>query len=76
MDLFSRGEAIYLIDTSALIHLDFTFKKELPVFTAIWEEIEDLIGTHRQHSDQNRTFSVELGAFGGARGSRGPIPGV
>lgn len=43
MDLFSEGNTVYVIDTSALMRLDFTFKRENPVFTAIWEEIEDLI---------------------------------
>lgn len=41
---FNQGEIIYLIDTSALIILESTFKYDNPVFTAIWEEIEDLIG--------------------------------
>lgn len=43
MDLFSEGKTVYVIDTSGLLRLDFTFKRENPVFTAIWEEIEDLI---------------------------------
>lgn len=43
MDLFSEVNTVYLIDTSGLINLDFTFNRENPVFTAIWEEIEDLI---------------------------------
>ncbi|WP_081610511.1 DUF4411 family protein [Mariniradius saccharolyticus] len=43
MDLFSEGNTVYVIDTSALMRLDLTFKRENPVFTAIWEEIEDLI---------------------------------
>ncbi len=43
MDLFNSDKRVYVIDTNALIHLDFTFKREIPVFTAIWEEIEDLI---------------------------------
>mgnify|MGYP001359270863 CR=1 FL=1 len=43
MDLFSEGNRIYVIDTSALLRLDFTFKRDNPVFSAIWEEIEDLI---------------------------------
>lgn len=43
MDLFSEVIKPYVIDTSALLRLDFTFKRENPVFTAIWEEIEDLI---------------------------------
>lgn len=43
MDLFSEGNTVYVIDTSGLINLDFTFIRDIPVFTAIWEEIEDLI---------------------------------
>jgi len=43
MDLFSKDKKVYLIDTSGLMRLDYTFKREIPVFTAIWEEIEDLI---------------------------------
>jgi hypothetical protein len=33
----------YVIDTSGLIMLDSTFRHDNPVFSAIWEEIEDLI---------------------------------
>lgn len=47
MDLFSEGNTVYVIDTSALMRLDLTFKRENPVFTAIWEEIEDLITQER-----------------------------
>jgi hypothetical protein len=43
MDLFGESNTTYLIDTSALIYLDYNFKQENPVFAAIWEEIEDLI---------------------------------
>lgn len=43
MDLFNADKRVYVIDTSALIRLDLTFKKEIPIFTAIWDEIEDLI---------------------------------
>ncbi len=43
MDLFHTDNVIYVIDTSGLIHLESTFKRDNPVFTAIWEEIEDLI---------------------------------
>ena len=43
MDLFNEGSTVYVIDTSGLIMLDATFKRDNPVFTAIWEEIEDLI---------------------------------
>lgn len=41
--LFNKGDVIYVIDTSGLIMLESTFKRDNPVFTAIWEEIEDLI---------------------------------
>jgi hypothetical protein len=41
---FNQGNTIYVIDTSALIRLESTFKYDNPVFVAIWEEIEDLIG--------------------------------
>jgi hypothetical protein len=41
--LFNHEDIIYVIDTSALIMLESTFKRDNPVFTAIWEEIEDLI---------------------------------
>lgn len=34
---------VYVIDTSALIKLDYDYKKEIPVFTAVWEEMEHLI---------------------------------
>ncbi|QQS51728.1 MAG: DUF4411 family protein [Bacteroidota bacterium] len=40
---FNQGNTIYVIDTSALIMLESTFKYDNPVFTAIWEEIEELI---------------------------------
>lgn len=43
MDLFTAGKTVYVIDTSGLMRLDVNFKRENPVFTAIWEEIEDLI---------------------------------
>ncbi len=43
MNLFSKGNTVYVIDTSGLIMLESTFKKDNPVFAAIWEEIEDLI---------------------------------
>lgn len=43
MDLFSEGNTVYVIDTSALMRLDMTFKRDNLVFTAVWEEIEDLI---------------------------------
>ena len=41
---FNHENTIYVIDTSALIKLESTFKYDNPVFVAIWEEIEDLIG--------------------------------
>lgn len=40
---FNQGSVVYVIDTSALINLEASFKYDNPVFTAIWEEIEDLI---------------------------------
>ena len=40
---FNLGNSVYVIDTSALIILDLTFKRDNPVFIAIWEEIEELI---------------------------------
>ena len=40
---FNLGSTVYVIDTSALIILDSTFKRDNPVFIAIWEEIEELI---------------------------------
>lgn len=40
---FNTGNRVYVIDTSGLIMLESTFKYDNPVFTAIWEEIEDLI---------------------------------
>ena len=40
---FNLGNTVYVIDTSALIILDLTFKRTNPVFIAIWEEIEELI---------------------------------
>lgn len=40
---FNQGSTVYVIDTSALINLEASFKYDNPVFTAIWEEIEDLI---------------------------------
>ena len=43
LDFNNSHDKIYVIDTSALIMLDVTFKYENPVFSAIWEEIEDLI---------------------------------
>ena len=40
---FHQNETIYVIDTSGLIMLESTFKPDNPVFSAIWEEIEDLM---------------------------------
>ena len=40
---FNQGNTKYLIDTSGLIYLEYTFKYDNPVFAAIWEEIEELI---------------------------------
>lgn len=40
---FNQGSSVYVVDTSALIMLESTFKYENPVFKAIWEEIEELI---------------------------------
>ncbi|WP_034042469.1 DUF4411 family protein [Wocania ichthyoenteri] len=40
---FYENETIYVVDTSALIMLEYTYKYDNPVFKAIWEEIEDLI---------------------------------
>jgi hypothetical protein len=40
---FNQGKTKYLIDTSGLILLESTFKYDNPVFSAIWEEIEELI---------------------------------
>ena len=44
---FNNGKIVYVIDTSGLIKLESTFKYENPVFSAIWEEIEDLIKESR-----------------------------
>ena len=41
---FNQGDTIYVVDTSGLIMLESTFKYDNPVFKAIWEEIEELIG--------------------------------
>jgi Domain of unknown function (DUF4411) len=41
---FNQGQTVYVIDTSGLIVLEATFKYDNPVFKAIWEEIEYLIG--------------------------------
>lgn len=41
---FDQGNPIYVIDTSGLIMLESTFKFDNPIFKAIWDEIEELIG--------------------------------
>lgn len=41
--LFNQDIPVYVIDTRGLITLESTFKRDNPVFKAIWEEIEDLI---------------------------------
>jgi hypothetical protein len=38
-----KDNKVYVIDTSGLIMLESTFKYDNPVFSAIWEEIEELI---------------------------------
>jgi hypothetical protein len=44
LDAFQINDSsLYVIDTSALILLDFNFPKSSPVFTAIWEEMEEMI---------------------------------
>jgi len=48
---FNQGNSKYLIDTSGLIYLEYTFKYDNPVFAAIWEEIEELI--------QNGSFNLD-----------------
>lgn len=40
---FNHGKTTYIIDTSALINLESTFKYDNEVFKAIWEEIEEMI---------------------------------
>jgi len=35
--LFDQEGTTYVIDTSGLMMLDSTFKRDNPVFTAIWE---------------------------------------
>jgi hypothetical protein len=42
---FNQGSTKYIIDTSGLIMLESIFKYDNPVFSAIWEEIEELIKT-------------------------------
>lgn len=44
LDFLLECEKVYVIDTSAFIQLDLLYKKVNPVFEAIWEEIEELIG--------------------------------
>jgi Domain of unknown function (DUF4411) len=38
-----KDSTIYAIDTSGLIKLESTFRYDNPTFSAVWEEIEDLI---------------------------------
>lgn len=40
---FNQENTVYVIDTSGLIKLEATFNYDNPVFSAIWEEIEELI---------------------------------
>ena len=40
---FHQNETIYVVDTSGFIMLESTFKPDNPVFSAIPEEIEDLM---------------------------------
>ncbi len=40
---FVPNSTIYVIDTSGLIKLESTFIPNTPVFSAVWEEIEDMI---------------------------------
>lgn len=53
MQLNFNQNKVYVIDTSALIQLDYLFKYENPVFAAIWEEVEDLI-------EQNRFRTIDF----------------
>ncbi|MEQ9405805.1 MAG: DUF4411 family protein [Cyclobacteriaceae bacterium] len=60
---FNPDESKYLIDTSALIRLESTFKYDNPVFKAIWDELEDLI-----RSENLRTIDFveqEINAYEG-----------
>src|SRR5437763_436294 len=43
LDFYNNEYLVYVIDTSGLIKLDVTFKYDNPVFSAVWEEIEELI---------------------------------
>jgi hypothetical protein len=43
LDFNDTENTVYVIDTSGLIKLEATFKYDNPVFSAIWEEIEELI---------------------------------
>ncbi len=42
-----RDNIVYLVDTSALIMLESTFPKDKITFSAIWEEIEEMISSSR-----------------------------
>jgi len=43
----NSAQKIYVIDTSALIRLDFVFPKNNSAFSAIWDEIEELMSKGR-----------------------------
>jgi hypothetical protein len=42
---FHPDEHRYLVDTSGLLRLEVNFKYDDPVFKAVWEEIEAMIGS-------------------------------
>ena len=46
-DFSDKESKIYVIDTSGLIKLDLTFPSDNAMFSAIWEELEDLISQGR-----------------------------
>lgn len=60
---FNPDESKYLIDTSALIRLESTFKYDNPVFKAVWDEIEDLISN--EHLKTIDFVEVEINAYEG-----------
>lgn len=47
MDLFNTENTVYVLDTSALIALDYSYKRTNPLFAAVWEELEDLLAQGR-----------------------------
>lgn len=47
MDLFNTENTVYVLDTSALIALDYAYKRSNPMFEAVWEELEDLLAQGR-----------------------------